>query len=54
MTDGNPSYAKLDEYFCGHHAVRSQQRVCTRDGTNFAESYRSLLKRGLIGAIPSR
>ena len=53
MTDGNPSYANLDDYFHGHHAVDHNNQfvraVIIR--TSFAESYHSLLKRGLIGAF---
>ena len=53
MTDGNPSYGSLDDYFHGHHAV-DHNREFVRAliiHTNFAESYHSLLKRGLIGAF---
>ena len=53
MTDGNPSYATLDEYFHGHHAVDHDKQFVRAMiiHTNFAESYHSLLKRGLFGAF---
>jgi transposase-like protein len=53
MTDGNPSYANLDDYFHGHHAVDHDKQFVRAViiHTNFAESYHSLLKRGLIGAF---
>jgi len=53
MTDGNPSYANLDDYFHGHHAVDHNKQFVRAMiiHTNFAESYHSLLKRGLIGAF---
>lgn len=53
MTDGNPSYANLDDYFHGHHAVDHNKEFVRAliIHTNFAESYHSLLKRGLIGAF---
>jgi hypothetical protein len=53
MTDGNPSYADLDDYFHGHHAVDHNKQFVRAViiHTNFAESYHSLLKRGLIGAF---
>jgi transposase-like protein len=53
MTDGNPSYANLDDYFHGHHAVDHNKQFVRAFiiHTNFAESYHSLLKRGLIGAF---
>jgi transposase-like protein len=53
MTDGNPSYANLDDYFHGHHAVGHNKEFVRAViiHTNFAESYHSLLKRGLIGAF---
>lgn len=53
MTDGNPSYVNLDDYFHGHHAV-DHNKLFVRAviiHTNVAESYHSLLKRGLIGAF---
>ena len=53
MTDGNPSYANLDDFFHGHHAVDHDKQFVRAViiHTNFAESYHSLLKRGLIGAF---
>jgi transposase-like protein len=53
MTDGNPSYANLDDYFHGHHAVDHNKEFVRAViiHTNFAESYHSLLKRGLIGTF---
>jgi hypothetical protein len=53
MTDGNPSYANLHDYFYGHHAVDHNKEFVRAViiHTNFAESYHSLLKRGLIGAF---
>lgn len=53
MTDGNPSYESLDQYFHGHHAVDHDKQFVRAMiiHTNFAESYHSLLKRGLIGAF---
>lgn len=53
MTDGNPSYENLDQYFHGHHEVDHDKQFVRAFiiHTNFAESYHSLLKRGLIGAF---
>jgi transposase-like protein len=53
MTDGNPSYANLYDYFHGHHAVDHNTEFVRAViiHTNFAESCHSLLKRGLIGAF---
>jgi transposase-like protein len=52
MTDGNPSYASLDDYFHGHAVDHNKEFVrAVIIHTNFAESYHSLLKRGLIGAF---
>jgi hypothetical protein len=53
MTDGNPSYANLDDYFRAHHAVDHDKQFVRAMiiHTNFAESYHSLLKRGLFGAF---
>jgi transposase-like protein len=53
MTDGNPSYANLDDYFHGHHSVDHNKEFVRAMiiHTNFAESYHSLLKRGLFGAF---
>jgi transposase-like protein len=38
MTDGNPSYASLDDYFHGHHAVDPQQRI--RSGADHSYQFR--------------
>jgi hypothetical protein len=53
MTDGNPSYENLDEFFHGHHAVDHDKQFVRAViiHTNFAESYHSLLKRSLFGAF---
>jgi hypothetical protein len=53
MTAGNPSYANLDDFFRGHHAVDHDKQFVRAViiHTNFAESYHSLLKRGLFGAF---
>jgi transposase-like protein len=53
MTDGNPSYENLDAYFHGHHAVDHKKEYVRAFiiHTNFAESYHSLLKRGIIGTF---
>jgi transposase-like protein len=53
MTDGNPSYTNLDDYFHGHHAVDHNKQFVRAViiHTQFAESYHSLLKRGIIGAF---
>jgi len=53
MTDANPSYRSLDAYFRAHHAVDHDKQFVRAViiHTNFAESYHSLLKRGLIGAF---
>jgi transposase-like protein len=53
MTIGNPSYTNLDDYFHGHHAVDHNKQFVRAViiHTQFAESYHSLLKRGIIGAF---
>lgn len=53
ITDANPSYANLDDYFHGHLVVDHNKQFVRAViiHTNFAESYHSLLKRGLIGAF---
>ncbi|MHB1220353.1 MAG: IS1595 family transposase [Alphaproteobacteria bacterium] len=53
MTDSHLSYEGLNEHFRAHHAVdHSKQYVRAFIlHTNFAESYHSLLKRGLIGTF---
>jgi hypothetical protein len=51
MTDGNPRYANLDDYFHCHHAVDHNKEFVRAIiiHTNSAKSYHSLLKRSLIG-----
>lgn len=53
ITDAHPSYAGLSDHFTAHHTVdHSKQFVrAVILHTNFAESYHSLLKRGLIGTF---
>jgi transposase-like protein len=53
MTDGNPSYEGLHKHFRSHHVI-DHNKTFVRSmilHTNFAESYHSLLKRGIIGAF---
>ena len=53
MTDAHLSYEGLAEHFHGHHTV-DHSKTFVRGvimHTNFAESYHSLLKRGIIGAF---
>lgn len=53
MTDAHLSYEGLSEHFAGHHTV-DHSKTFVRGvimHTNFAESYHSLLKRGIIGAF---
>lgn len=53
MTDANVSYEGLDQHFHSHHAV-DHSKTFVRSyiiHTNFAESYHSLLKRGIIGTF---
>lgn len=53
MTDAHLSYEDLGEHFHAHHAV-DHSRHYVRSvilHTNFAESYHSLLKRGIIGTF---
>jgi transposase-like protein len=53
MTDAHLSYEGLAEHFAGHHIV-DHSKTFVRGvimHTNFAESYHSLLKRGIIGAF---
>lgn len=50
MTDEHPSYVGLDAHFAGHERVQhSKEYVRGNVHINFAESYHSLLKRGLFG-----
>ena len=53
VTDALLSYEDLNQYFAAHHTVdHSKQFVRSVIlHTNFAESYHSLLKRGIIGAF---
>ncbi|OSZ71953.1 hypothetical protein CAP39_00765 [Sphingomonas sp. IBVSS1] len=53
VTDAHLSYTGLDEHFHSHHTV-DHSKTFVRGvifHTNFAESYHSLLKRGIIGAF---
>lgn len=53
MTDAHLSYEGLSEHFAAHHTV-DHSKTFVRGvimHTNFAESYHSLLKRGIIGAF---
>lgn len=53
VTDAHLSYTGLDQHFHSHHTV-DHSRTFVRGvifHTNFAESYHSLLKRGIIGAF---
>lgn len=53
VTDAHLSYEGLDEHFHSHHVVDHSQTYVRGIifHTNFAESYHSLLKRGIIGAF---
>jgi transposase-like protein len=53
MTDAHLAYTGLSDHFHGHHTV-DHSKTFVRGvimHTNFAESYHSLLKRGIIGAF---
>lgn len=53
ITDAHLSYEGLGEHFAGHHTV-DHSKTFVRGvimHTNFAESYHSLLKRGVIGTF---
>ncbi|HEX8626030.1 MAG TPA: transposase [Allosphingosinicella sp.] len=53
VTDTHLSYTGLDQQFHSHHTV-DHSRTFVHGvifHTNFAESYHSLLKRGIIGAF---
>lgn len=53
VTDAHLSYTGLDQHFHSHHTV-DHSKTFVRGliiHTNFAESYHSLLKRGIIGAF---
>ena len=52
MTDAHLSYEGLEQHFRSHHSV-DHSKTFVRSviiHTNFAESYHSLLKRGIIGS----
>ena len=53
VTDAHLSYEGLDEHFHSHHTVDHSQTYVRGIifHTNFAESYHSLLKRGIIGTF---
>ncbi len=52
MTDQFPSYKGLGKHFADHHVVEhGKQYVRGIVHTNFAESYFSLLKRGIMGTF---
>jgi transposase-like protein len=52
MTDGHYGYDGLDDHFTAHFTVdHSREFVRGTIHTNFAESYHSLLKRGIVGAF---
>ena len=53
VTDAHLSYDGLNDHFRAHHTVDHSKHYVRAMilHTNFAESYHSLLKRGLIGAF---
>lgn len=52
MTDKAFAYPGLSKHFASHHAINhSQEYVRGIIHTNFAESYHSLLKRGIFGTF---
>ena len=52
MTDQHASYYGLHEHFTAHFTVdHTREFVRGTVHTNFAESYHSLLKRGIVGAF---
>lgn len=53
ITDAHASYADLGTHFRAHHAVDHSKHFVRAVilHTNFAESYHSLLKRGIIGSF---
>jgi transposase-like protein len=52
VTDSHASYRGLDKHFASHSAVdHSKEYVRGVVHTNFAESYHSLLKRGIVGTF---
>jgi hypothetical protein len=54
MTDGNPSYDNLDDYFHSHHSVDHNREFVRAViiHTNFAESYHSAPKARLNWRVP--
>jgi hypothetical protein len=52
ITDSHPAYDRIRRYFRGHEVIdHSKSYVRGLIHTNFAESYHSLLKRGVIGTF---
>jgi hypothetical protein len=53
VTDAHLSYEGLDQHFHSHHVVDHSETFVRgiTFHTNFAESYHSLLKRGIIGSF---
>ncbi len=52
ITDGHPAYKGLDRYFDRHSRIdHSKEYVRGIIHINFAESYHSLLKRGIFGTF---
>lgn len=53
VTDSHLAYEGIDQHFAAHHTVDHSKQFVRGVilHTNFAESYHSLLKRGLIGAF---
>jgi transposase-like protein len=53
VTDDWAGYRGIGEHFAGHHVVRHSTGEYVRGlvHTNFAESYHSLLKRGIVGSF---
>lgn len=51
-TDENKAYDGLEKHFASHHTVSHSETFVRAIifHTNFAESYHSLLKRGIVGA----
>lgn len=53
ITDENMSYQGIDKHFASHHTVNHSETYVRAliFHTNFAESYHSLLKRGIVGSF---
>lgn len=52
VTDKHPSYVGLDQHFASHGSVdHRKEYVRGILHINFAESYHSLLKRGIVGTF---